>query len=175
MTGELDFTALVDLYYGPMYRFALSLTHTESDACDLVQETFRVWATKGHQLQDRTKAKAWLFTTLHRLFLNSHRRNVRFPHVDLAQAAEELPSVAPASLSDLNGRDVLTLLAQVDSQFQAPVSLFYLEDLSYQQIAEILGVPLGTVKSRIARGLAQLKHLAGALPTKPVTSESPLR
>ena len=53
---------LVDLYYGPLYRFALSLTRTETDACDLTQETFRIWATKGHQLQDRTRVKSWLFT-----------------------------------------------------------------------------------------------------------------
>jgi DNA-directed RNA polymerase specialized sigma24 family protein len=51
---ELDFENLVEFYYGPLYRFAMSLTKTESDASDLVQDTFLAWATKGHQLRDKT-------------------------------------------------------------------------------------------------------------------------
>jgi RNA polymerase sigma factor (sigma-70 family) len=157
--SELDFQSLVDLHYGPLYRFAMSLTRTESDACDLVQQTFLTWATKGHQLQDRSKAKSWLYTTLHRAFLESRRRITRFPHLELTEAAAELPSVEPDLVSRLDAQDVVRLLGQVDEQFQAAVALFYLEDYSYNEIAGILEVPLGTVKSRIARGLAQLKEL----------------
>lgn len=157
--GALDFESLVSLHYGPLYRFALSLTRTEDEACDLLQETFHTWARKGHQLQDASKVKAWLFTTLHRLFLAKQRRVIRFPHLDLETAADQLPSVDLELVSRLDGRAVVELLGRVDSQFQAPVALFYLEDYSYPEIAETLGVPLGTVKSRIARGLAQLKQL----------------
>lgn len=63
MQGRLDFQTLVDQFYGPLYRFAMSLTRAEADAADLVQETFLTWATKGHQLQDLSKVKSWLFTT----------------------------------------------------------------------------------------------------------------
>jgi RNA polymerase sigma factor (sigma-70 family) len=157
--GDQEFETLVAQHYGPLYRFALSLTRTESDACDLTQETFRVWATKGHQLQDRTRAKSWLFTTLHRLFLESRRRHARFPHLELDEAIHEIPSVDPEVVNRLDARQVVDLLGRVDAQFQAAVALFYLEDCSYNEIAEILEIPLGTVKSRIARGLAQLKHL----------------
>jgi RNA polymerase sigma-70 factor, ECF subfamily len=157
--SELDFQSLVDLYYGPLYRFAMSLTRTESDACDLVQQTFLTWATKGHQLQDPSKVKSWLYTTLHRAFLESRRRITRFPHLEITEAEAELPSVQPDLVSRLDAQDVLRLLGQVDEQFQAAVALFYLEDYSYNEIAGILEVPLGTVKSRIARGLAQLKKL----------------
>lgn len=155
--GEPDFERLVELHYGPLYRFALSLTHTESDAGDLVQETFRVWAEKGHQLQDASKAKTWLFTTLHRLFLETRRRTTRFPHLGLDDVADELPHLEADLVNRLDALRVVELLGRVDAQFQAPVALFYLEDYSYNEIAEILAVPLGTVKSRIARGLAQLK------------------
>jgi RNA polymerase sigma factor (sigma-70 family) len=158
-TSELDFQSLVDLHYGALYRFAMSLTRTESDACDLVQQTFLTWATKGHQLQDRSKAKSWLFTTLHRCFLESRRRTTRFPHLELSEVEAELPNVEPELVNHLDAQDVVQLLAQVDPQFQAAVALFYLEDYSYNEIATILGVPLGTVKSRIARGLAQLRDL----------------
>jgi RNA polymerase sigma factor (sigma-70 family) len=155
----LDFEGLVRLYYEPLYRFALSLTRTEDAAGDLTQETFQVWATKGHQLRDLARAKAWLFTTLHRLFLETQRRQARFPHLELESAGDELPTVDPELVSRLDADSLLGLLGRVDPVFQAPVALFYLEDYSYQEIARILEVPLGTVKSRIARGLEQLKQL----------------
>jgi RNA polymerase sigma-70 factor (ECF subfamily) len=155
----VDFQSLVDLHYGALYRFAMSLTRTESDACDLVQQTYLTWATKGHQLQDTSKVKSWLFTTLHRCFLESRRRSTRFPHLEISEAEAELPNVEPGQVSHLDAQDALHLLSQVDEQFQAAVALFYLEDYSYNEIASILEVPLGTVKSRIARGLAQLKEL----------------
>jgi RNA polymerase sigma-70 factor (ECF subfamily) len=157
--GAVDFDQLVELHYGPLYRFAMSLTRAESDACDLVQQTFLTWATKGHQLQDVSKAKSWLFTTLHRCFLNSRRRSTRFPHLEIEEAEAELPNVEPDLVSHLDAQEALQLLSQVDEQFQAAVALFYLEDYSYNEIASILEIPLGTVKSRIARGLAQLKEL----------------
>jgi RNA polymerase sigma factor (sigma-70 family) len=157
--GPVDFDRLVELHYVPLYRFAMSLTRTESDACDLVQQTFLTWATKGHQLQDLSKVKSWLFTTLHRCFLESRRRFTRFPHLEITEAEAELPSVEPDQVSHLDAQDALHLLSQVDEQFQAAVALFYLEDYSYNEIAGILEIPLGTVKSRIARGLAQLREL----------------
>ncbi len=156
---EPDFQGLVDLHYGALYRFAMSLTRSESDACDLVQDTFLTWAAKGHQLQDQSKAKAWLFTTLHRRFLEGQRRLNRFPQVELEEAETELPHLEPGFADRLDSQAVLDLLAKVDPQYQAPVALFYLEDYSYTEIAAILDVPLGTVKSRLARGLAQLKAL----------------
>ena len=137
----------------------MSLTGTESDAGDLVQETFLTWANKGHQLQDASRVKAWLFTTLHRGFLESRRRVTRFPHFELTEAEAELPPVEVDLVARLDAQGVVALLGQVDPQFQAAVALFYLEDYSYQEIATILEVPLGTVKSRIARGLVQLKEL----------------
>src|SRR5438093_5863495 len=137
----------------------VSLTRVEADACDLTQQTFYVWATKGHQLRDESKVKTWLFTTLHREFLEACRRQTRFPHYELSQVALELPAVSPAHVNQLDSAQVLVALGQVDEVYQAPVALFYLEDCSYKEIAEILDVPMGTVKSRIARGIAQLQKL----------------
>jgi RNA polymerase sigma-70 factor, ECF subfamily len=156
---ELDFQRLVETHYGPLYRFALSLAHNESDACDLVQETFVIWAIRGHQLQDATKVKSWLFTTLHRRFLESHRRLTRFPHFEISAAQDELPNVSPEVVNHMDAQALVLLLAQVEPVFRAPVALFYLEEYSYNEIAEILEVPLGTVKSRIARGIGELKGL----------------
>lgn len=159
MAKGLDFEDLVATHYGPLYQFAFSLARDEADACDLTQQTFSIWAAKGHQLRDLTKVKTWLFTTLHREFLSSRRRQTRFPHVELEMAAEELPAVLPATVNQLDSAQLLDALGRLDESYRAAVVLFYLEDYSYNEIAEILGVPLGTVKSRLARGLQKLHTL----------------
>lgn len=157
MNSAEQFEAIVNEYYEPLYRFAMSLTRAESDAQDLTQQTFYVWATKGHQLRDVSKVKTWLFTTLHRAFLKTRRRETRFFHQDMEDVPEQLPVFSPNFADQLDSSEVLTALARVDEVYQAAVALFYLEDCSYQEIAAILEVSLGTVKSRIARGIAQLR------------------
>ena len=159
MADSLDFDGLVARYYVPLYQFAFGLTRAEADACDLTQQTFYIWAAKGHQLRDATKVKTWLFTTLHREFLGSKRRQARFPQLELEHAAAELPPVSPSAVSRIDTAQVMAALARVDEIYQAPVALFYLQDCSYNEIAEILDVPLGTVKSRLARGLSKLQQL----------------
>ncbi len=169
---RLDFESLVEQYYRPLYQFAFSLTRSESEACDLTQQTFYIWATKGNQLRDPSKVKSWLFTTLHREFLETHRRQSRFPHYELSQVDSELPTISPTRINELDAAQVLQALRQIDSVYQAPVALFYLEDYAYKEIAEILRVPMGTVKSRIARGIAQLhKALAGGESAGPAPKE----
>jgi RNA polymerase sigma-70 factor (ECF subfamily) len=162
-----DFETVVAGFYEPLYRFAISLTHSEADACDLAQQTFYMWATKGHQLRDPSKVKSWLFTTLYRAFLESRRTVTRFPHSELTDVEAELPVILPEAARQLDAMQAVEALAQVDEVYRAPVALFYLEDCSYLEIAGILELPIGTVKSRMARGLAQLKHIfAGDNPAR---------
>src|SRR5271167_2421916 len=118
MASGLEFESLVARYYGPLYQFAFSLTRAEADACDLTQQTFYVWATKGHQLRDGSKVKTWLFTTLHREFLNSRRKMLRFPHQELGEAEHELPCVTPGIVNALDAARVVELLAQVGEPYQ---------------------------------------------------------
>ena len=159
MPARPDLESLVDSYYSSLYQFAFSLTRNEDDACDLTQQTFLVWASKGHQLRDVTKVKTWLFTTLYREFLEKRRRQVRFPHFELAEVGDDLPRVAPVTADQLDSGAVVGALGKLDDAFQAPLTLFYLEDYSYKDIAEILDIPIGTVKSRISRGIVQLHNL----------------
>ena len=154
-----SFDSVVEQYYQPLYKFAFSLTRTEADACDLTQQTFYVWATKGYQVRDPAKTKTWLFTTLHRNFLQRRRKEVRFPHQELTETDADLPVVEPVSASGLDGAQVLEALSRVDEHYQSAVALFYLEDCSYKEIAEVLDVPVGTVKSRLTRGLGQLREM----------------
>jgi RNA polymerase sigma-70 factor (ECF subfamily) len=152
------FTQLVDAHYAPLYRFALSLARNASDAGDLVQQTYFIWATKGHGLREFSKAKSWLFTTLYREFLRGRRRDSRassledLPPGDRDPAAEDVDRV-----SKMDAALVMAALQTVDETFRAPLTLFYLEDMSYQEIAESLDVPIGTVMSRLSRGKSQLR------------------
>ena len=159
MVSDSEFESVVARFYKPLYQFAFSLTRMEADACDLTQQTFYVWATKGHQLRDVSKVKTWLFTTLHRTFLETRRRQTRFPHQELNEQMIESLSLPPTELNRLDSAHVLKALSQVDEVYQWPVALFYLEDCSYKEIAEILDLPMGTVKSRMVRGLAQLQQM----------------
>ncbi len=157
--ARLEFEEVVERYYRPLFQFALGLTHSEADASDLTQQTFYTWSTKGQQLRDASRIKGWMFTTLHRAFLQRRRRETRFPHFELGQMSSELPTIAPSQESQLDSAEVLTVLAQTDEVFRRPLTLFYLEGRPYKEIALALEVPLGTVKSRIARGIAELRRL----------------
>lgn len=159
MNSADPFEGIVSEHYEALFRFALSLTRADADARDLTQHTFYVWATKGHQLRDLTKVKTWLYTTLHRAFLHGRRRQSRFPEQQLDDAIERLPTDAPAQADQVDALQVLPALAKVDETYQAAVALYYLEDYAYKDIAVILDVPVGTVKSRIARGIAQLRDI----------------
>jgi RNA polymerase sigma-70 factor (ECF subfamily) len=162
MPSPPDFESLARRYYRDLYYFAFSLAGNEAEASDLVQETFYIWAQKGEQLREIGRAKSWLFTTLHREFLQITRRRGRFQEQDLDEVQQELPHVTPDVINRIDAATALDSLAKIDERYRAPLALYYLEDYSYQEISAILDVPLGTVQSRIARGKAQLLALLTA-------------
>jgi RNA polymerase sigma-70 factor (ECF subfamily) len=153
----LEFEQVVDQYHEVLFRFAFSLVQSEQEARELTQQTYYLWASKGHQLRDRSKIKTWLFTTLHREFLGGRRRQVKFPHHELEEVETELPTHSAPESYALDGATVRTALGRIDELYRLPITLFYLDDYSYNEIAEILQVPLGTIKSRISRGMAMLE------------------
>jgi RNA polymerase sigma factor (sigma-70 family) len=155
----IDFATLVDAYYRPLYRFAMSLTRSEAEASDMTQQTFAIWAAKGHQLRDPSKVKTWLFTTLHRECLRTRRERHRFRHDELDEENADLPFIEQTTEQRLDAKSALEALAQLGEPYRAPLSLFYLGEHSYQEIAEILEIPIGTVQSRISRGKAQLQQI----------------
>jgi RNA polymerase sigma-70 factor (ECF subfamily) len=152
------FMRLVDQHYTGLYRFALSLARNVADAGDLTQQTFYVWATHGHALRDPTKAKSWLFTTLYREFLRSRKRAARSQSLEeLPGSQEGVPDEQTDQVRRMDGQTVIEALGQVEETFRAPLTLFYLEEFSYREIAEMLEVPIGTVMSRLSRGKVQLR------------------
>ena len=169
MSADPEFEQLVKLYYRDLYRFGLSLTASEADACDLAQETFYVWANKRDQLKKPAKVKTWLFTTLYRKFLQRRRHETRFKDEPIDQAFSELPAVPADCVNRIDARTLLCFLEKLDPTYRAPLVLYYLEDLSYNEIAATLEIPLGTVQSRIGRAklkLLQMLNEAAAVPKK---------
>src|SRR5262249_37000218 len=156
MSADLEFENLVKLYYGDLYRFGLSLTGSEADAADLTQETFYIWANKGHQLQKPARVKSGFCTTLHREFLNMRNRQNRFAKESVDKTTEDLPNVPADCAERVDSQTLLRILGEIAEDFRAPLVLYYMEDLSYKEIAEVLALPLGTVQSRIARAKIQL-------------------
>lgn len=159
MSFPQDFETLVRTYHRDLYHFALSLAGSEADACDLVQQTFYIWASKGHNLREPRAAKSWLFTTLHREYLQGLRRRKRYCEYDAAEMEEELVSSPPDPGRNIDARLACDCLAKLEERFRAPLALFYLEDFSYLEISAVLDLPLGTVQSRISRGKAQLLQM----------------
>ena len=153
-----EFEELVDAHYQPLYRFAFSLARNPDRAADLVQQTFCIWAGKGHQLKDRSRAKTWLFTTLYREHLGQARRATNHPERELEDAEHLVPPHEDEADRRIDAKRAVELLGQLDETFRAPLTLFYLQQNSYKEIAEILDVPIGTVMSRISRGKQQLRR-----------------
>jgi RNA polymerase sigma-70 factor, ECF subfamily len=154
----LDFNELVDRFYPMLYRFALSLSRNEPDACDLTQHTFSVWASKGHSLRDASKVKTWLFTTLYRQFISTRRHEQRWPKEEISTVEDELPAVAPETVDSLESGQVMEALQCLDETFRVPIVLFYLQEHTYDEIARILDIPIGTVMSRLSRARQKLQQ-----------------
>ncbi len=145
-------------YLNALYSTALRLTANPADAEDLVQETYLKAFRSSGQFEPGTNLKAWLFTILHNTFLNTRRRAGR---ESIASEADDLES-APQPESVENPEQILlrkTLDADLQAAldrlpeiFRQAVWLRDVEDFSYAEIASMLGVPIGTVMSRISRG-----------------------
>jgi RNA polymerase sigma-70 factor (ECF subfamily) len=155
--AALDFEQVVEVFYMPLYRFAFSLSRDPFEAADLTQQTFLVWASKGHQLREESKLKTWLFTSLYREFLHGERKRVRIVEFDSESLLSDV-QIEPMADNQLDGDTVVRALLDLEEIYRAPLSLFYLQEHSYKEIAEILKLPVGTVMSRISRGKTRLRQ-----------------
>jgi len=157
--GETDITSIINTLYSSLYQFAVSLTKSESDASDLVQQTFLTFSQRLDQIRDFSKVKSWLFVTLRRHFLLKIRRHKRHPEVQFLPDAHDFPTEDPEVWRSLDARSVREALLQVDEKYRVVLELFYLNNISYREIAAAFGIPIGTVMSRLSRGKAQLKSI----------------
>lgn len=165
-------TSAAEAYYPNLYRFALSLAKHESDAADLVQQTYWVWMKCRKKIRNPAGIRAWLFTTLYREFLRERRRGTRVEYRDGQLLDGEAGAPAPAAdgARRLDGEWALNALRRVPEPHRAALALFYLEEYTYAEIATILDIAPGTVMSRIYRGKQILKSLGRAAETPSSTA-----
>lgn len=143
--------------YGTAYR----MTRNAHDAEDLVQETFLRAYRAFDGFTPGSNIRAWLYTILHRVRTDAFRRSRRSPQtVEMAHDGPAVPP--PQDALAQGGEDLERALASLPDVFRNAVVLRDVEDMSYQEIARILDVPIGTVMSRIHRGRALLRTALGA-------------
>ena len=172
---ELDYEKIVALYHDDLYRFAYSLAGNADDASELTQETYYRLLSNDRQLRDPTRIKAWLFTTLYRVFLGQKRHSTRFPHLTISSVEHELPVLTPEMVNKMDGLVVMEALLEIDEHHRTPLALFYLQNLSYREIADILEVPIGTVMSRLSRSKVALRdHLASRAAQRNASNRAPM-
>lgn len=169
---ELDYEQIVALHHESLFRFAYSLAGNPDDAAELTQETYVRLLTKGRQLRDRNKVKTWLYTTLYHIFLGRKRHERRFPHVEIFSAEDELPPFTPELADKLDSETVMQSLQELEQHFRAPLVLYYLQCLTYREVAEVLGIRVGTVMSRLSRGKALLRQRLSRRREIALTSKS---
>jgi RNA polymerase sigma-70 factor (ECF subfamily) len=150
----------------PLFGAAYRMTGNAHDAEDLVQETFLRAYRAIDRFQPGTSARAWLLTILQRVRTDAFRRRQRRPQtVELTDEAPQV-AVAPAQNALASGYEELErALSGLPETFRTAVVLRDVQDLSYAEIAEALGVPVGTVMSRIHRGRALLRAALGGTGT----------
>jgi RNA polymerase sigma-70 factor (ECF subfamily) len=156
--NEADYEQAVATFYEALYAFGYTLAGNEDDACELTQETYCRLLTKGGQVRDPSKVKSWLFTTLYRVFLGWKQRRARLPHFEISSVEGELPVITPEQVDVLRDDAIRDALLELEEHYRLPLMLYYLDDHSYEEIASILDVPIGTVMSRLSRGKALLRE-----------------
>ena len=145
-------------------RYARALTRDAVTADDLVQDCLTRALGKLHLWQPGTDLRAWLFTILHNQYVNHIRRAVREGSAVGLSDSEPLLSRAPQQSKRLELRDLERAIAKLPEEQRAVILLVGLEGMRYEEVAAVLDVPVGTIRSRLSRGREALRRLTGVAP-----------
>ncbi len=156
-----DFEGVALPHLESLFRLALWLERDRHAAEDLVQETFAQALQSFHRFEPGTNCRAWLVSILQHLRSNRRRTLARQPPLsdvgDLEEQLAETLAYEPPTPEGISEEEVLLALKKLPSAFQEVIVLADVEQFSYKEIAEILGIPLGTVMSRLHRARKLLR------------------
>jgi RNA polymerase sigma-70 factor (ECF subfamily) len=156
-TAAAELTSLVVAHHAAVYRYACRLCGCPIEAEDLVQQAFLIAHQKLHQLRDPQRACSWLLAVLRSCFLKSIRKARPVPaqnvYLEVDQVAVETPVV-----EEIDREQLAAALAELPDEFRLVLMMFYFEELSYQEIAQELEIPIGTVMSRLSRAKGHLRR-----------------
>lgn len=163
----MDRTQVVEQLPG-LRRYARVLTGDAWAADDLVQDTLERACSKWRLWRSGSDLRAWLFTLMHNLYLNQRRAMPSLQRLEIEDVQDSLQANAPPSDDAL---DLERCLQRLPAEQRAVLLLVTLEDLSYEDTARILGIPMGTVMSRLSRARGRLRalmeHTTAAVPSQP--------
>jgi len=187
MGDRSKFEGLISAHLDSLYRTALRMTKNTSDAEDLVQETCLKAFRYFDRFEEGSNIRAWLFKILTNLFINRYRKQAKEPVVveydetqdyllysRMQEASGDAGNTGPEKdlFDRVLGTEVDKAINDLPEDFRIVVVMAFVEGLSYEEIAEALDVPMGTVKSRLHRGrkllqkaLYQYAKNAGVLPS----------
>ena len=139
-------------------RYAAALTRDAIRAEDLVQDTLERAYRKWHLWQTDTNLRAWLFSIMHNVYVNQAVRETSTPSMmSLDEAAHE--TSRPFQETQPSKQDLMSALSKLPSDQREVILLTCLEDMKYEEVAYVMQVPIGTVRSRLARGRERLRQL----------------
>jgi RNA polymerase sigma-70 factor (ECF subfamily) len=147
-------------------RYARALTRDAVAADDLVQDCLVRGLAKQHLWKEGTDLRAWLFTILHNQYVNQVRRSVREGATVAVSETEPSLTHAADQGKRLELRDLDRALAKLPDEQRTVILLVGLEGMRYEAVAEVIGVPVGTVRSRLSRGRDALRRLMGIVPDR---------
>jgi RNA polymerase sigma-70 factor, ECF subfamily len=156
-----EFGKLLEIQIPSLRRYARALTRNAHRADDLVQDCLYRAIRKRHLFQPDTNLRAWLFTILHHQNVNLVRSGLREGTAVPVEAVAETLSEPASQGSSLHLRDLDRAMAGLPEEQRQVVMLVGLEGLRYEEVAKILEVPVGTVRSRLSRAREALRHWLG--------------
>lgn len=151
---------------GKLQKFALRLTQNKADADDLVQSTCLRALEKADYFEDGTNLFSWTSKIMYNLFVSGYRRKVKFETQYDPESYLEKQSVKPAQDAKMDFSDVQRAMEKINADHRDILTLVCIEGGSYQQVADILEIPVGTVRSRLFRARVSLQFMLDT-PTIP--------
>lgn len=152
----VDIGQLVAEHHAAVYRYAFRLCGTVCDAEDLTQQTYLAAHVSLGQLHSTENARAWLFTILRHNYAKLRSKRIPLPASPFDLDLDHLPDDLSAELV-VDSETLQQAINELPDEFKIVVLMFYFEECSYREIAERLGLPTGTVMSRLARAKARLR------------------